>query len=298
MARKTTNFLVGLFVIGGIALGMAAIIWIGVTGFFQQGTMYVTYMKESVQGLEKDSAVKFLGVEVGRVDKIRVAPDNQTIGVYMKINMRGDLSQTATAQLKAAGITGVMYIGLDYRKPGDLELATKIDFPAEYPIIPSKPSEVSQIISGVQEIVDKLKQVDTQAISAQIIATTKEMEQFLKGAQMKAILTKVEAASANLQTLTAKGNQILQGIEVKPLMGEARAALQEVRGLTARLKEDLEAFKLGEVGFKTRNIATEVQGATANLKKTTETLELLVERLYERPPDLFFGKPPQKRFNE
>ena len=298
MARKTTNFLVGIFVIGGIALGMAAVIWIGVTGYFQQGEMYVTYMKESVQGLAKDSTVKFLGVEVGRVDKVRVAPDNQHIGVYMKIDMRGDLSQTVTAQLKAAGITGVMYIDLDYRKPGDLELAPKVDFPAEYPIIPSKPSEISQIISGVQEVVEKLRQVDTQGISAQIITTTRQMEQFLKGAQMTAIMNKVEAASANLQALTAKGNQIVQGIEVKPLLGEAQSALQEVRNLSIRLKEDLEAFKLREVGFKTRNIATEIQGASANLKKTTETLELLVERLYERPPDLFFGKPPQKRFNE
>ena len=108
MAKQSTNLFIGLFVILGVLLGVVAIIWVGATSFFQKGDTYISYFDESVQGLQVDSSVKFRGVDVGRVESIRVAPDDRLIGVVMKINMRDTLQKNAVAQLKAAGITGIM----------------------------------------------------------------------------------------------------------------------------------------------------------------------------------------------
>src|SRR4030042_3810826 len=105
MARKTSKFMVGLFTIIGVVIGVIAIIWVGASHYFEKGARYGVYFDESVQGLQKDSAVKYRGVEVGRVETIRVAPDNNLIGVIMKVNLKEDLSKTAVAQLKMAGIT-------------------------------------------------------------------------------------------------------------------------------------------------------------------------------------------------
>ena len=127
MARQSTNFVIGLFVIIGCVLGVVAIIWVGATSYFQKGNTYISYFDESVQGLQVDSGVKYRGVEVGRVETIRVAPDNRLIGVVMKINLRDDLQKNSVAQLKAAGITGVMFVDLDRKKPGEPDLSPKID---------------------------------------------------------------------------------------------------------------------------------------------------------------------------
>ena len=143
MARQNTNLIIGLFVILGVVLGVVAIIWVGATSYFQKGMTYVSYFDESVQGLQVDSAVKFRGVEVGMVETIRLAPDNRLIGVVMKINMRDNLQKNAVAQLKAAGITGIMFVELDLKKPGEPDLSPKIDFPSEYPIIATRPSEIA-----------------------------------------------------------------------------------------------------------------------------------------------------------
>jgi hypothetical protein len=35
-----------------------------------------------------------------------------------------------------------------------------------------------------------------------------------------------------------------------------------------------------------------------NLRRTSENLDKLLERLYQRPSDVIFGRPPQPRFNE
>ncbi len=89
MAGKTSKFMVGLFVSLGIILTVVAIIWVGATKYFEKGNRYVAYFDESVQGLQRDSIVKYRGVDVGRVERIGVAPDNKLISVVMKVNLTG-----------------------------------------------------------------------------------------------------------------------------------------------------------------------------------------------------------------
>jgi len=50
MARKVPRFLIGVFVIAGLLLTAAVIIWLGATRYFEGGKTYVTFFDESVQG--------------------------------------------------------------------------------------------------------------------------------------------------------------------------------------------------------------------------------------------------------
>ena len=209
MAKKTSSFLVGIFVIIGVGLLAGAIVWIGVTGYFQPGTTYVTYLDQSVQGLQKDSVVNYRGVDVGRVEAIRIAPDNRLVAIIMKINMRDDISKTTVAQLSIAGLTGITYVDLDYRHPGSPDLSPKLTFPSEYPVIPSKPSAIPSILSGANEIVTKLKAIDWKSIADQLHGTAGDISGFFTQKELHSILTRVNQASANLESLTAKANAIV-----------------------------------------------------------------------------------------
>jgi len=104
---------------GGIIIGAGIIVWIGASKYFQKGATYVTFFDESVQGLQMDSSVKYRGVDVGRVERIRVAPDYKLVEVVMKVELEGDLQQNTVARLKTAGITGIVFIELDRTKPED-----------------------------------------------------------------------------------------------------------------------------------------------------------------------------------
>ena len=147
MASKKTTFAVGLFVAGGITISMLSIILLGMSRFMEKGSYYVTYFNESVQGLAIDSPVKYQGVPIGRVERIRVAPDSQLIQVVMKIEETGrGLENNIVAQLKAVGITGSMFVELDRKKSDDPDLSPSLSFPSEYPIVPSKPSEITKIM--------------------------------------------------------------------------------------------------------------------------------------------------------
>ncbi|MDD2901023.1 MAG: MlaD family protein [Syntrophales bacterium] len=291
MAKKTSNFMLGLFVILGFFLGVAAIIYVGATGYFQKGQTYVTYFNESVQGLQNDSSVKYLGVDVGRVEAIRVAPDNKLIGVVMKVNLRGNLTLNTVAQLKMAGITGVMFVELNRRKPGEPDLSPKIDFPSEYPVIPSRPSEIQRILTKIDKVMAKLEEIDTKGISDQLILTGKSVENFFKGKEMKAILAKLKATAGNLEKITQRVDKSLSKGQLDKIVVDARETLTSVRTVVVSVQEELQAMKLPEIARETKN-------TVAKLQQASDTLDKFLERIYDRPPDLLFGKPPKKRWNE
>src|SRR4030043_425393 len=81
------------------------------------------------------------------------------IEVVMKIDLRGELEREYVAQLKAAGITGIVFIELNRKEPGEPNLSPPITFASEYPMVASKPSDMSQIVSSVQVILEDLKKI-------------------------------------------------------------------------------------------------------------------------------------------
>jgi phospholipid/cholesterol/gamma-HCH transport system substrate-binding protein len=298
MARKTSKFVVGLFVIVGSLITAVAIIWIGATQYFWVGKLYVTYFDESVQGLQRDSEVKYRGVTVGRVDDVRIAPDNRLIAVIININLRDDPSRNLVAQLQLTGITGLMFINLDIREPGDLELAPKIDFASEYPVIPSRPSDIKRLLGSAEAIVNKIKELDLQAISHQVKATIGAIEKFVDSRELKNIMANVEVATANLKNLSGQVDKLMAEGQVQKALGDARETLVGAKELFASMRTELDAVKLPQIGSRTRSLLIEMEATTEKLKNTAETLGDLAERLERRPSDLIFGKPPKPRWNE
>ena len=303
MVRHVSSRALGLFVTVGVILGVAAIIWVGASKYFEKGDRYVTYFNESVQGLQQDSAVKYRGVDVGRVEGIRVAPDNRLIEVVMKIRLKEEVEKNNVAYLRVVGITGIVFIELDRRNPEEPDLSPRIDFASEYPIIPSKPSQLRQIFSGIDEIVEKIKQVDLEGLSKSITHSAKAAEELLAGPRTQKVLANLESISVNLDQTMARVEMITAEGNLEGIVGETRAALVEARSLIAVTRDELKALRLAETAEKTNRIvdtlsrtsrttARDLQIMSDNMKRSTETLERLVERLESNPSDLLFSKPP------
>jgi phospholipid/cholesterol/gamma-HCH transport system substrate-binding protein len=320
MARKTSKFMIGLFVTVGIVIGMVAIVWLGASKYFEKGATYVTYFDESVQGLQVDSAVKYRGVEVGRVEKIRVAPDNTLIEVVMKIDLKGKIERDDVAQLKAAGITGIVFVELSRKEPGEPDVSPKISFTTEHPVIPSKPSDIKQLLTGIDNIIQSLKKIDTEGISDQVKSTLKVLESTVAGlnsvvgivektlgagkleetvGEVKNTLLKLQEfvsdvqkelqglnldkTGANIESATARLDQIMNSGEVEAILGEAKDAAKKVN----QLMEGLDKRSL--------DITNNIRATSENLKRASESLEMLIDRVHASPSDLLYGQPPPPR---
>lgn len=160
MASLKTKFNVGLFVILGITITTIAIMWLGISHYFEKGKLYAGYFDESVQGLNKDSPVKYRGVAIGRVDSIRVAPDAKLIEVVMKIETDLKPGANLIAQLKSVGITGIMFVELDRKKDNEPDYSPEINFPTKYMVISTKPSDIKIYMEGFSKILDEINSLD------------------------------------------------------------------------------------------------------------------------------------------
>ena len=189
MSARSSKFLIGLFVIIGALMCAAITIWIGAAGVFTKGSLYTTYFDESVQGLQVDSAIKYRGVEIGKVQSIKVAPDYRLIEVVMKIDLAGDLPNQTVAALTSAGITGIVFIELDRIKPGELLNSPKITFKSSYPVIPSRRSGIGRFLADTGIIMQNIKDIDIKGISNQLKNTSKAIEDFVGGKRVNNIKT-------------------------------------------------------------------------------------------------------------
>ena len=190
--------MIGLFVTVGVVIGVAAIVWVGASKYFEEGSFYVTYFDESVQGLQVDSRVNYRGRGHRKGAEHRGCPRSQTgRGGHEDRSQRGDVQNVVT-QLRAAGITGIVFIELDRRNPEDPILMPPSGMETRYPVIASQLSQAKQMLTSVDRIMSRIEQVDLKGISDQLKQTSRAVETFLSGKQMTGILAKLDSTAGSL----------------------------------------------------------------------------------------------------
>ena len=306
MSGRTTKFKVGLFVLIGVLVGGGAIIWLGAASYFTSASLYVTYFNESVQGLQVDSMVKYRGVDVGRVAAIRVAPDYRLIEVVMQIRFEGALHREVVAQIKSVGITGLVFVGLDRAAPGEEDETPRINFASEYPIIPSKPSDIGRLISGADQVITRLKAVDFDGLVKEINKALGAVEGFFNSPKIKGMLASLDQAALSLNRAAAgvekaldpeKTARLVEGAD--KVLSEAGSTLEQARRTLKVIESEAASLRLGplrqQVGVLVGTAGDDLRAAGENLKRATENLERLVQRLQADPSALLFRRAPGGR---
>jgi phospholipid/cholesterol/gamma-HCH transport system substrate-binding protein len=253
-----------------------------------------------------DSSVKYRGVDVGRVEQIRVAPDNKLIAVIMKIHLAGEIEKNTVAQLRAAGITGIVFVELDSRGLDEPDQSPRLAFTPDYPVIPSRPSQINQILTSIDVVMEKVKEIDLQGtssriekelrdLSVQIKQTAKSMEGFFEGPTTRSIMKNVESATrradeslGRIEKILAEGNleKILTRTEsaatqldrslnrVDKALAEANveAVMVEVRGVLQESRNVLTALREEIRSMKLGDTTLPIKELAENLDKRTRTI--------------------------
>ncbi|MCX8043364.1 MAG: MlaD family protein [Desulfobacterota bacterium] len=302
MASKKTEFMVGAFVVVGISIAVLAFIWLGMSRFFEKGQYYVTYFNESVQGLDRDSPVKYRGVSIGRVQGITVAPDGNLIQVVMKIESGQRLEPDTVAQLKAVGITGSVFIELDRRKPGEPDRSPPLAFSSEYPVIGSKPSDIAMLLQSIEDIVRQVKALDVQGISDRLKQTLDTTNEMLAAADLKtnagrlgsmiqaagAAMTRLERTLASVERL-ANGNEQDISVAIKNLRTSLEQMTQLIQKSDALLQGSTTTLAVLQP-----HLLTTIQHLEQSSERLSQTLDLLAAQ----PSQILLGKPQTSRPEE
>ncbi len=329
MTSKRQQFYVGLFMVAGMAIALVALVWLGLNRYFEEGRLYAAYFDQSVQGLSIDSPVKYRGVTVGRVKEIAVAPDARLIMVVMLLDTAIDLEEDIVAQLKVVGITGSMFIELDRASPEDLARAPKLDFPSRYPIIASKPSEISEIFRGIDEIVTTINRLDLAGLAERARALLDTANTELAAMDLAATTAKLRDAldatnrllgSEHLQGLLADGRKAIHSLEraattAEATLAAAGGAAEEIQAAVAEnraaLNRAVTSLDSGLAAMRT--VIEQAGGLTADARwqlaatgqqvarsldaigRSAAAIEELAESLRASPSQILFAPPPPPR---
>ncbi len=114
MYSKVNYMLVGIFVLlFGVSMVLFAF-WLANYGLKEDFSIYKLKMKESITGLSKDSSVKLRGVDIGKVSKIRINPENiEEIEIFLKIDKGVPIKEDMIASTEMFGLTGLLSINIE-----------------------------------------------------------------------------------------------------------------------------------------------------------------------------------------
>jgi paraquat-inducible protein B len=185
---------VGGFILGALALAVAAILALGGMNLFAHKLRVVVVFGDSIAGLDVGAPVTFRGARIGRVEGMQLHIDvrHQTswLPVYLDLDLdriawadgsvggkRADLQAAVEsglrAQLVSQGLVGgEMSVNLDYRPGTPALLAGRSDDAFEIPTVPSDLQDLKQqllkldlpgigrkaleVLSSVQHVTDDL----------------------------------------------------------------------------------------------------------------------------------------------
>jgi phospholipid/cholesterol/gamma-HCH transport system substrate-binding protein len=114
MISKEQKFRLGIFIaVSNLALLLIVAVLV-VPLLRDKGDPYtIRFHGDSVNNLNPGSAVKYLGVEIGKVEAVAIDPaDISTILVQVRIKKGMPIKKDMSASLQYAGISGQKYVGL------------------------------------------------------------------------------------------------------------------------------------------------------------------------------------------
>lgn len=320
MASIKTKLSVGIFVMLGLAVAFVAIIWLGMTHFFEQGRLYSAYFDDSVQGLAKDSPVKYRGVTVGRVADILVAPDAKLIEVVLKIETDMKPDKNIVAQLKSVGITGIMFVELDMKRRGEPDLSPLLSFPPRYSVIDTKPSEIRNFIDNINDVVKQLQNMDLGGMSDKFKKALDKINIAVDSANIGKLSSDIRESldkwDAAMDSIEKAGNTFkLFSLNTDKTISSLNGTIAKVDKIVADNQDDIaqaiqnfnrivnDAGNLVNKGAifveKTDNNLSSLQkqmlATMQSIEKTSETLNRSIELISDQPSMLLYGNPPPEK---
>jgi len=152
MARKANKTLIGIFVVGAVALLVIAVTVFGSGVFLKRSDKYVLFFNGSIKGLSVGAPVNFRGVKIGNVSDISLLYDSNSENVLIPVIIDVELARVKGAPDK---------LGYpDYKKLIDEGLRARLEIQnfitsqlmLTFDFYPDKPAKMYDIIRDYPEL--------------------------------------------------------------------------------------------------------------------------------------------------
>jgi len=296
MSEKPKATLIGIFVVGGLALAVAAILLLGGGRFLGSKVTYVAYFKGSIKGLSVGSPVLFRGVKVGEVSDIKMEFNLKDLSVRIpvflecntslltKVSGRQDphdffdkmVASGLKAQLQMQSIvTGQSIVALDFHPDKPLVLVGVDNQVPEIPTIPTT----------VQELSKTFEDIPVKELVAKLLSAVDGLNRLVRSPEIISSIRSINKTMVDVRTLLTTVNK-----EVGPLKTGINDTAEKARDTMEKVDKVLTMVQ----GILADDSAPryELDNALKELAGAARSMRLLAEYLEEHPESLIHGKGP------
>ena len=291
MENKAHAMAAGIFVVAVTALLIALAAWL--TRDTGERDAYEISTREIVTGLQEQAAVRYRGVDVGKVASIGFDSKVQgNVLMRLEIDKEAPVTQDTFATLSFQGVTGLAFVQLDDTGKPAPRLKPEDGHP---PRIPLKPGLLSKLASKGEAILDQVEQI------------TGRMNHMLGDENQKrfaSTLSNLEAAGANASQL-AKRLDTTVATRVDPALAAVQKSADEVNktavdfgntvrrlnekdGPMDRLAEGTQALSHAADSFNSATLPR-INRVTEETSRAVRQLARTANTVNDNPQSLIFG---------
>jgi phospholipid/cholesterol/gamma-HCH transport system substrate-binding protein len=300
MENRAYAIAVGIFTLI-LGISMVLTYW-WMSGSQEARTEYTVNAQLPVTGLSPEAAVKFRGVDVGKVTKISLDSTTQTtILIKIEVLQTLKLSTEAYAELRRQGLTGIAYLDLnDNSQNAPILLSDGI--------IPLRPTLMDNLMSKGPELISQFELLlqggNQLASSTNHLLTNINIEKLnnsianLEKASGKAIPA-INAATDvlhNANQIVSKENQVqliktLESVQqtfeaTKPLINELSLTNKKFESTAAQI--EMSTNQLTKILIA--ETLPQIHSVTQNMNQSLLHFNQLAGVLEDNPQSIIFGK--------
>lgn len=277
MESRSAHIVIGSFVLTGIVGIFVIGIWFAGVDVNKSIDSYYIHFSESVAGLNNGANVNYRGVTIGNVADIGIHPDDpQLVRVEVGLDQRYKIRQGDIASLKFEGITGLAVVNIEGASSAS-PLLTATD--SQYPVIPSKTSEIEQLMQGFPAVLSQANRLLDRA--GEVFAD--ENLQLLNS-----ILTDVSTITKNLaenetnitrllNTINTLGNGLTETTDsVNRIAGNTDALVIDLRGTLVEINAVISNINT-LIKDDSKDLVNEWRAVAANVKEISRHANQILE---------------------
>ena len=279
MSKPVNPYTIGAFLVGSLALLIAAILIFGGGQFFKKKSEYVIYFDGALNGLNVGAPVKLQGVQIGTVKEISLELDQKVTRISKPVVIEIDpavmldssghpLQAAATlkqrqqnakrlidaglkAQLQTQSLlTGLLYVEFNFFRDQPLKL-TGLNY-KDLPELPSIPTTVDQLKNTADEMLTKFRQLPIEDIVKDLAVTIKEIRDIVTSDELKKNRVALSKTLDETEKLVANLNRNLG-----PLVNNMNGTVTDTRIMVQDFTRDMRPVLIStEKALNTRHNST------------------------------------------
>ncbi len=309
MISKSSYALTGAFVLVLATVFIWGVLWISAGGPPQSFDRYLVYTTDSVSGLNVDSAVKFRGVDVGKVEQVSIDSRNsERIRLQLLIRQGTPITVDTVANLEYQGLTGLASVNLGGGH-ADSKILRRGES-EEYPVIQARSSVFSNLdltlsdllnnlieaSAGINDLLNERNRANFSRSIENIADVTENISE--QSQQLDAIIENLSVTLENTRTASVGFPTLIQDFSdsaqaITRMAEQINSVGEKLASASAGIDQAANQTSSDLAGFMGSTLP-EIQAMVSELRLASENLRRMSDALAQDPSLLLYGMPERE----